>query len=130
VDVSAPIGPSDSTRSQGSDLHPLCKSRSSYGYCTRKHTSTISVRTRPKVVYGDFETDAHSCSATVKQGKRHLSAANVLKVLYKGKPLMEALADTHGLQLTDHRSGRLRPSGDTGEDTVNRNESVIEDQRW
>ena len=52
-----------------------------------------------KVVYGDFETDAHFMFATVNKGSVTYSAANVLKVLYKGKPLMEALADTHGLQL-------------------------------
>jgi len=52
-----------------------------------------------KVGYGDFETDAHYMFATVNKGNVAYSATNVLKVLYKGKPLMEALADTHGLQL-------------------------------
>lgn len=52
-----------------------------------------------KVGYGDFETDAHYMFATVNKGSVTYSAANVLKVLYKGKPLMEALANTHGLQL-------------------------------
>jgi hypothetical protein len=52
-----------------------------------------------KVGYGDFETDAHFMFATATKRSITYSAANVLKVLYKGKPLLEALADTHGLQL-------------------------------
>jgi hypothetical protein len=52
-----------------------------------------------KVGYGDFETDAHYMFATVNKGSVTYSASNVLKVFYKGKPLMEALANTHGLQL-------------------------------
>jgi hypothetical protein len=52
-----------------------------------------------KVTYGDFETDAHFLYATVDKNVVSYSAANVLKVLYKGRPIMEALANTHGLQL-------------------------------
>jgi hypothetical protein len=52
-----------------------------------------------RVGYGDFETDAHYMFATVNKGSITYSASNVLKVLYKGRPLMEALANTHGLQL-------------------------------
>ena len=52
-----------------------------------------------KVGYGDFETDAHYLFATVNKQSVTYSASNVLKVLYKGKPLMESLANTHGLQL-------------------------------
>ena len=52
-----------------------------------------------KVGYGDFETDAHYMFATVSKNSITYSASNVLKVLHKGKPLMEALANTHGLQL-------------------------------
>jgi hypothetical protein len=52
-----------------------------------------------KVTYGDFESDAHYLFATVDQKSVVYSASNVLKVLYKGKPLMEALSNTHGLQL-------------------------------
>jgi hypothetical protein len=63
-----------------------------------------------RVGYGDFETDAHYMFATVNKGSVSYSAANVLKVLYKGKPLMEALADTHGLQLdgTGDRVGYVK----------------------
>jgi hypothetical protein len=52
-----------------------------------------------KVGYGDFETDASYLFATVNSGTVTYSASNVLKVLYKNKPLFESLADTHPLQL-------------------------------
>lgn len=52
-----------------------------------------------KVSYGDFETDAHYLFATVDKQNVTYAASNVLKVLFKHKPLMEALADTHTLQL-------------------------------
>jgi hypothetical protein len=52
-----------------------------------------------KVAYGDFETDAHFFFATTDEKKISYSASNVLKVLFKGKPLMQALPNTHGLQL-------------------------------
>lgn len=52
-----------------------------------------------KVTYGDFETDAHYLFATIAKRSVSYSASNVLKVLHKGKVLMEALPNTHGLQL-------------------------------
>ncbi len=52
-----------------------------------------------KVKYGDFETDAHFLFATVEKNTISYSASNVLKVIHRGKPLMEALPNTHGLQL-------------------------------
>jgi hypothetical protein len=52
-----------------------------------------------KVGYGEFETDASYLFATVKKGTVAYSASNVVRVLYKNKPLFEALADTHPLQL-------------------------------
>lgn len=52
-----------------------------------------------KVKYGDLETDAHFLFATVDKNTVSYSASNVLKVIYRGKPLMEALPNTHGLQL-------------------------------
>ena len=52
-----------------------------------------------KVVYGDFETDAHYFFASASSREVKYSASNVLKVLFKGKPFMEALPNTHGLQL-------------------------------
>ncbi|MGH7594939.1 MAG: hypothetical protein ACREOI_01255 [bacterium] len=52
-----------------------------------------------KVKYGELETDAHFLFATVEQNTLRYSASNVLKVLHRGKPLMEALPNTHGLQL-------------------------------
>jgi hypothetical protein len=52
-----------------------------------------------KVTYGDFETDAHYFFASTNSREVKYSASNVLKVLFKGRPLMEALPNTHGLQL-------------------------------
>jgi hypothetical protein len=52
-----------------------------------------------KVKYLDFETDAHFLSAVVSEKKVQYSASNMLKVLYRGHTLMEALPNTHGLQL-------------------------------
>jgi hypothetical protein len=52
-----------------------------------------------KVTYGDVETDAQYLLATIDRDSLHYSASNMLKVLYKGKPLMQALPNTHGLQL-------------------------------
>ncbi len=52
-----------------------------------------------KVKYGDLETDAHFLFATVDKNTISYSASNVLKVIHRGKPLMEALPNTHGLQL-------------------------------
>lgn len=52
-----------------------------------------------RVNYGDLETDAHYMFATVDNKGIKYSASNVLKVKYRGKALMEALGNTHGLQL-------------------------------
>ena len=52
-----------------------------------------------KVQYGDFETDAHFMYATVDGGAVRYSAANVLKVIFRDKTLMQSLPNTHGLQL-------------------------------
>ncbi len=52
-----------------------------------------------KITYGDFETDGHFFFATTEKNTVRYSASNVLKVIHKGKKLMEALPNTHGLQL-------------------------------
>ena len=52
-----------------------------------------------RVSYGDFETDAHFMLATAGGGSLDYSAANVLKLLYRGKVMLEALPNTFGLQL-------------------------------
>lgn len=52
-----------------------------------------------KVSYGEYETDADYLFATTKGNSVTYSASNVLRVLHNGKPLMEALPNTHGLQL-------------------------------
>jgi hypothetical protein len=51
-----------------------------------------------KVSFGEFETDAPFMFATVGNATVSYSAAEVLKVKYKNKFLMEALPNTHGLQ--------------------------------
>jgi hypothetical protein len=52
-----------------------------------------------RATYGPIETDAHFMFATVGGGSVNYVASEVLKVLHDGKPLMEALPNTHGLQL-------------------------------
>lgn len=52
-----------------------------------------------KVGYGDIETDASYLFATTSKGSISYSASNILKVLYKNKPLFEALPNTFPLQL-------------------------------
>jgi hypothetical protein len=52
-----------------------------------------------RVRYGDLETDAHFLFARISGNEISYSASEVLKVLYKGKVLMAALPNTHGLQL-------------------------------
>jgi len=51
-----------------------------------------------KVSFGDFETDAHFLYAEETPDSIRYSASNMLKVVYRGKALMEALPNTHGLQ--------------------------------
>ncbi len=62
-----------------------------------------------KVRYGGFETDAHFLYARVADAAVHYSAANVLKVLYLDKTLMQALPNTFGLQL-DGQADRVASS--------------------
>ncbi|HET6566456.1 MAG TPA: hypothetical protein VFG50_00735, partial [Rhodothermales bacterium] len=52
-----------------------------------------------RYAFGDFETDAHFIYATVTDDSVRYAASNVLKVIYDGRPLMQALPNTHGLQL-------------------------------
>ena len=52
-----------------------------------------------KVSFGDFETDAYFFHSITDRGSTRYSAANFLKVLHKGKALVEALPNTHPLQL-------------------------------
>lgn len=63
-----------------------------------------------KVKYGDFETDADFLFATIASKQVQWSASNVLRVLHKGTTLMEALPNTHGLQLdgTSERVGFVK----------------------
>lgn len=52
-----------------------------------------------RTTYGDFETDAHFFFATVDADSIRYSASQVLQVRYRDRTLMEALPNTHGLQL-------------------------------
>jgi hypothetical protein len=52
-----------------------------------------------RTMYGPIETDAHFVHATISGGSLRYAASEVLKVLYDGRVLMEALPNTHGLQL-------------------------------
>jgi len=52
-----------------------------------------------KVEYGDFETDAHFFFATETPAGLRYSALNLLQMHHAGKVLIEALPNTHSLQL-------------------------------
>jgi len=52
-----------------------------------------------KVQYGDFETDAYFFFATSRGGALRYSALNVLQFHHAGRMLMQALPNTHSLQL-------------------------------
>ena len=70
----------------------------------QREIATANVRPRylydlGKVNYGDWETDAHFFHGLYEPGKAEYSATEVLKVIYKQQPVMEALANLHGLQL-------------------------------
>ncbi len=52
-----------------------------------------------KVRYGDFETDASYLFAKVKGDEVSYSAATMTKIRFRNQPLLEAKANTFGLQL-------------------------------
>jgi len=52
-----------------------------------------------KVTFGGFETDAHFFYAVSGEDSLRYSAATFLRVAYKGATLVEALPNTHPLQL-------------------------------
>lgn len=52
-----------------------------------------------RVSFGDFETDAYFFYGVQDRSSIHYSASNFLKVVWKGKPVVEALPNTHPLQL-------------------------------
>ncbi len=52
-----------------------------------------------KVAFGDFETDAYFFYGVRDGSSLRYSASNLLKVLWKGKTVVEALPNTHPLQL-------------------------------
>lgn len=60
-----------------------------------------------KVRFGDFETDAQFMYASVGPDSVRYSASNVLKVIYGGDVLMQALPNTHALQLDGGPDSRV-----------------------
>jgi len=59
-----------------------------------------------RTTYGPIETDAHFFYATISSGSLRYAASEVLKLVYDGRALLEALPNTHGLQL-DGSSDRV-----------------------
>ena len=51
-----------------------------------------------RTTYGPIETDAHFLYATRTRNSFKFAASEFLNIYFKGKPIMEALANTHGLQ--------------------------------
>jgi hypothetical protein len=52
-----------------------------------------------RVGFGEFETDAHYFYATVAGGKVRYSASNLVRLMFRGRALLEALPMTFPLQL-------------------------------
>ncbi len=52
-----------------------------------------------RVAYGDVETDASFIIARVDEATISYSASTLTKILYRGRPVMESLPTTFGLQL-------------------------------
>ncbi|MDZ7269619.1 MAG: hypothetical protein ONB48_20220 [candidate division KSB1 bacterium] len=70
------------------------------------HAELVRENIRPRytwesgrVSYGEVETDAHFAFVTRTGDTLHYSASEVLKMIYRGRVLLEALPNTHGLQL-------------------------------
>jgi hypothetical protein len=99
VDVTTPFRAVGLQIDRGDKISTLCIKVDQSMDIARENIRPRYLYSLGKVRYGDFETDAHYMFATVSKGIVTYSAANVLKVLYKGRPLLEASADTHGLQL-------------------------------
>jgi hypothetical protein len=99
VDVSAPFKAVGLQITRGNRTSFVCVKVDLEMEIARENIRPRYLYSLGKVTYGDFESDAHYLFATVDQQRVTYSASDVLKVLYKGKPLMEALPNTHGLQL-------------------------------
>jgi hypothetical protein len=99
LDVSAPYRALGLEIDRGGRTSYLCVKLDLEMEIARENIRPRYLYSLGKVSYGDIETDAHFLFATVDKATVRYSAANVLKVMYKGTPLMEALANDHGLQL-------------------------------
>ncbi|MEP7341284.1 MAG: hypothetical protein ABI977_26375 [Acidobacteriota bacterium] len=71
-----------------------------------------------KVQYGDFETDASYLFAKIKGNEVSYSAATMTKILYRKQALLEAKANTFGLQLDGAPARTGFPKWRFWEDTV------------
>ncbi len=99
VDVSAPYKAVGLEIDRGERTSYLCVKVDLDMDLARENIRPRYLYSLGKVGYGEFETDASYLFATLNKGSVTYSASNVLQVLYKNKPLFEALANTHPLQL-------------------------------
>ncbi|MBI3787237.1 MAG: hypothetical protein HY276_03180 [Ignavibacteriales bacterium] len=99
IDVSAPYKAVGIEIERGNRKSYLCVKLDLEMEIARENIRPRYTYALGKVSYGDLESDAHYLFATINNNAVSYSASNVLKVLYKGKALMEALPNTHGLQL-------------------------------
>jgi hypothetical protein len=95
---------------EGERKHALCVKLDWEMDLTGGGTGPRYVYERGRVRYGDFETDASFLFATVAGPEVRYAAATMVKVLYRDRPLMEALPYTFGLQLdgAPPRAGRAK----------------------
>ncbi|MCX6132259.1 MAG: hypothetical protein NTU47_00485 [Ignavibacteriales bacterium] len=110
IDVSAPYKAVGLEIKRGGRSSYLCVKVDLDMDIARENVRPRYLYTLGKVGYGDIETDASYLFATVNNGRVAYSASNVLKVLYKNKPMFEALANSHPLQLdgTTERIGYVK----------------------
>lgn len=99
IDVSAPYKSVGLEIERGNRTSYLCVKLDLEMEIARENIRPRYTYALGKVSYGDLESDAQYLFATISKDAISYSASNVLKVLYKGKALMEALPNTHGLQL-------------------------------
>lgn len=99
LDVSAPYKAIGLEIDRGARKSYLCTKVDLEMEVARENIRPRYLYSLGRVNYGDLETDAHYMFATVDNKGIKYSASNVLKVKYRGKALMEALGNTHGLQL-------------------------------
>ena len=97
--TSAPYRSYGLTFTRGGEVSSLCVKLDLEMEIARENIRPRYLYELGKVAYGDIETDAHFLYATIRGNDLWYSAANVLRVRYGGKTVMEALPNTHPLQL-------------------------------